>query len=257
MLMDNQVTPETTDQEILNVSWYNLEKLIKPLNTENLIPGTPMNAPYLLVEFLIESFAIDQPEQLRHIEHKNFEEKQIMHLKMPFSMPLSFKTEGDKIQVGFFDLPDFSSDDMNEFCSMVLTTLSQREMLVITINEVDKTFSFSYLDELSKELDFVYLYSEPTENQEMETISFTIKIMQYNWSNEKQQAILGRISKMFNNSSIFKCGLSHSPSDNSKYYLNRYTSLQLQFPNIEKNGSHEPSGKTTSTMSVETLPMYP
>lgn len=40
-----------------------------------------MNAPYLLVEFLIESFAVDQPKQFQHIEHKVFKNKQLMHLK--------------------------------------------------------------------------------------------------------------------------------------------------------------------------------
>ena len=81
MLMDNQITTETTEQEILDVPWFHLEKLVNPLNDENPQPGTLMNAPYLLVEFLIESFATDQPESYQHIEHKPLQNKQLMHLK--------------------------------------------------------------------------------------------------------------------------------------------------------------------------------
>lgn len=297
MIMDNQITPETSEQEILNIKWFHLEKLLNPINEENLEPGTLMNAPYLLVEFLIESFAIDQPEQFHCIEHKNFENKQLMHLNMPFPMPLTFQTEGDKIQVGFFNSSNFSSEEMNELCSTVLTTLSQRSMLVFTISEVDReVFSFSYLENLSKELDFIYLRSIPEENDEMETISFTIKIMKYNWSLEKETAIQNRIAEMFNDASIFeckKCGCTYSPSDGSKCYKTIHSGKRIPFPDThemelydeaedgqpvllycytccgeveadapgcvateEENGSHEPFEETNSRMSIETLPIY-
>lgn len=74
-----------------------------------------------------------------------------MHLKMPFLMPYTFQTEGDKkIQIGFFNFSDFSSDDMDKLCSTVLTTLSKREMLVISISDIDNIFSFSDLEKLSR-----------------------------------------------------------------------------------------------------------
>ncbi len=83
-------------------------------------------------------------------------------------MPYTFQTEGDKkIQIGFFSLSDFSSDKMSELCSAVLTTFSQRNMLVMSISDVDKEFSFSDLEKLSNDLDFIYLYSKPQENQEI------------------------------------------------------------------------------------------
>lgn len=49
--------------------------------------------------------------------------------------------------------------------------------------------------------------------------------MIYNWSTEKEQVIVNRITEMFNNYSIYecsKCGCIYSLLDESKCYLTKH-----------------------------------
>lgn len=299
MLMSNAVNMNTQESVLKETPWFNLSMLYSQFDDRDLKNSYPMNVPYLLIDFLIESFATDQPIEIQHKEHKGIQDR-ILHLDIPFSIPMKFSYNDEKVRIEFFDLFEltrkkvFPNSEILDICNNVLTAFSERQVLCVHFDQIDSNFDFSEFTRLANELDFVYIYSTPIPNEEDESISFDLKIMEYDWSQNKESQIVKALNALFTSFSIHecaKCGLLYSPTDGSICYKTVHEGRQIPFdsgemeeigldednnpvtyvnyeccgevpinepgckPTNEVNGNHE-SYETISKLSIETEPMY-
>ncbi|OHT14293.1 hypothetical protein TRFO_43124 [Tritrichomonas foetus] len=238
MLMTDLVTSLTSDSDILNNCEFNLDSYFN--ETQLLQNEYPikylLNVPTSLAEFLIESLAVNQPDHLKHVENKIFEGKQLIKIACPAPQIISFENQPDnKIQLGFFDTEVATAQETQITCNSILSTLFDRKILEFFVNKVDRmSFNFRYLEELAKKNDFVYLISAPEVDLRSETISFLIKVLEYNWSHDKEQNIIKDILQLIQSSSVvicMKCGLMFCPNDGSICYKTKHSGHRIPFPN--------------------------
>ena len=258
LLSENDLTGMSDEAISESMKDYlNNNRMNTPPSKPDFEPKGLMNVPYLLGGFLIESFATDQPENIKHLDNKQIPTRTIINLQLPYNTPLSFETFKDKIQIGFDDFPGIPYEETNEYVSTILTTLSSRQMLVINFGNVDRAnFSNEILDKLAQELDFVYLRTQETFDEDTESISFSLKIMQHNWSNEKEELIKNRIHDLFSKSCIYtcaKCGLFYSPNDGSQCFLTTHSGKQIPFESgeMEEVGEDEDTGEPVIYVKFE------
>lgn len=199
-IMSDEVTSLTPIEDALKMQNIGADLIGNPPYDGKLLSDSqyPMNVPMNLVDFLVEGLAINQPEELRFLANKQFPKLTVLIINLPVQTPISFLTpdQPDKTQLGFFETSSLSADRSQTLAADVLNTISNRQKTVYKILNVKKnSFSNQELSEFTKECEVIALKDNIVLNGDL--ISFDLHVLQYDFTQEKQNKIDAFIGKMF------------------------------------------------------------
>ena len=236
-LMSDEVNMNSTPQMILQTQNIGIEFLGRPVLQEYIpTPSNLTNVQMSLVDFLIEAFAVNQPERTKFNANKIFEESTIIILQIPIPLPISFYTSDPqefKTRLGFFKSNSSTADEAYQLTTNTLNVLAVREKIVYTISNVDSTaFSNEDLQRLTNDCGVVVLRSNVVRDESTDLLSLTLEVLKYDFE-YKQNMVDQYVHAIYSRSIIYKCskcGCYFCPADNSMCVIKNHKCQRTTFP---------------------------
>jgi hypothetical protein len=239
--MNNQVTDGMTDDELYAMNNLGLDLLAVP-PIESLAPytGQPLRilrVPACLAEFLIEALAVDEPEASRHVAGKHFPEKRTLKFAIPVPVPISVETQGRTVALGFYDIPGFSSEQVQELVRKILNAFARREVLVAKLKSVDsRGLTMPEIDEFAYGYDVCVLAQLGAVDRETESWSLSLTIMKSHWDLALEQSVMSGLKQLYDATSLGyckNCKQIFAEADGATCVTTRHKGKQIRFDDGE------------------------
>lgn len=241
LLMSDQVTESATDDELYATNGLGLDLLSMP-PIESLAPyaGQPvrvLRVPARLAEFLIEAFAVDEPPASRHRAGKHFPEQRTLRFAIPVPVPISVGTEKETVTLGFYDIPGFSSEQVQDLIKKILNIFARREVLVAKLNSVDsRGLTMTEVDDFAFGYDVCVLAQLGAADPDTESQSLSLLVMKSHWDRALEQSVVSGLKELYDDASLGyckNCKQIFSEGDGPTCVTTRHSGRQIRFDNGE------------------------
>jgi hypothetical protein len=239
--MNNQVTETMTDDELYAIKELGLDLLgMPPIESIVRYSGQPvriLRVPAFLAEFLIEAFAVDEPENSRHIAGKHFPMKRTLKFAIPVPVPISVETQGAMIALGFYDIPGFPSEQVQDLVKKILTAFDKREVLIMKLNSVDsRGLTMAEIDEFAYGYDVCVLARLGEADPVAESRSLSLAIMKSHWDPALEQSVVTGLEGLYKAASLGyckNCKQIFADADGATCITTRHKGRQIPFDDGE------------------------
>lgn len=234
LLMSDEITFQTPDEEILKNPVFGLNRLEKTAGNEPMHPSPDMlvNVPSNICDFFVEAFAQNQPLDVLHRLNKDFSRHTTLFLSIPFTLPVSFYSIPDnKTQIGLYDTPIITAKEAHDLVTYVLNTIAIREMRVYHFEGIDaESFNTESLEKISRDLNVKVAISNYYVQEESELLSVDVNIMLSHISSERLSQIDDYMQKVFVSVKTFmcsKCKCIYCDNDGSECIIYYHSGEQI------------------------------
>jgi hypothetical protein len=239
--MNNEVTDSMTDDEFYATEDLGLDLLSMP-PIDSLAPygGQPvriLRVPAGVADFLIEALALDEPEDSRHLAGKHFPEKRTLKFAMPVPVPISVETQGVTVSLGFYDIPGFLSERVQDLVKKILNAFAQREVLVAKLNLVDsRSLTMTEIDEFAYGYDVCVLARLGQTDPDQESRSLSLMIMKSHWDGALEQSVMKGLKQLYDSAALGyckNCKQIFAEADGATCFTTRHKGQQIHFEDGE------------------------
>jgi hypothetical protein len=147
------------------------------------------------------------------------------------------ETQSGMVALGFYDIPGFSSEHVQDLVRKILNAFARREVLVAKLNSVDsRSLTMAEIDEFAYGYDVCVLAQLGAADPETESRSLSLAIMKSHWDRALEQLVLGGLKQLYDDASLGyckNCKQIFAKADGATCVTTRHKGRQIRFDNGE------------------------